>query len=147
MRQRLKKKLKGKALSKKKHVESGKHIPDELSLSGMRERQVSPLNEKVWRFVLLISAGCIASWTLQVLFGLNSPFVIWIVALVAGASWVVTIRMLLLESRLRKFWIVWLSGGALFINGKRSVSESHTEDRKYLCRFDACNEILKRLYE
>ena len=36
---------------------------------------------------------------------------------------------------------------ALFINGKRSVAESHTEDRKYLCRFHPCNEILKRLYE
>jgi serine phosphatase RsbU (regulator of sigma subunit) len=115
MRQRLKKKLKSKAPVKKKHVEPGKSIPDELSLSGMRERQVSPLNAKVWRFVLLISAGCIASWTLQILFGLNSPFVIWIVALVAGASWIVAIRMLLLESKLKKFWIVWLSGGALFI--------------------------------
>ncbi len=36
---------------------------------------------------------------------------------------------------------------ALFINGKRSVAESHTEDRKYLCRFHPCNEILKRFYE
>jgi len=36
---------------------------------------------------------------------------------------------------------------ALFINGKGSVAESHTEDRKYLCRFHPCNEILKRLYE
>ena len=115
MRQSLKKKLKGKAPSKKKHVEPGKSIPDELSLSGMRERQVSPLNAKVWRFVLLISAGCMAAWILQVLFGLSSPFVVWIVALVAGASWVVAIRMLLLESKLKKFWIVWLSGGALFI--------------------------------
>ena len=36
---------------------------------------------------------------------------------------------------------------ALFINGKGSVAESHTEDRKYLCRFHPCNEILMRLYE
>ena len=35
---------------------------------------------------------------------------------------------------------------ALFINGKRSEAESYTEDRKYLCRFHSCNEILKRLY-
>jgi serine phosphatase RsbU (regulator of sigma subunit) len=115
MRQRLKKNLKSKTPVKKKHIEADKSIPDELSLSGMRERQVSPLNAKVWRFVLLISAGCIASWFLQILFGLYRPVVVWIVALVAGASWVVAIRMLLLESRLRKFWIVWLSGGALFI--------------------------------
>jgi len=33
-----------------------------------------------------------------------------------------------------------------FINGKRSVAESHAEDR-YLCRFDPCNESSKRLYE
>ena len=115
MWQRIKKKLKGKAPSKKKHVEPNKSIPDELSLSGMRERPVSPLNSKVWRFVLLISAGCIAAWILQVLFGLYRPFVVWIVAFVAGASWVVAIRMLLLESRLKKIWIVWLSGGTLFM--------------------------------
>ena len=108
-------KLKGKAPSKKKHFEPDKSIPDELSLSGMRDRDISPLNSKVWRFVLLVSAGCIVTWILQILFGLYRPFVVWIVALVAGASWVVAIRMLLLESRLKKFWIVWLSGGVLFI--------------------------------
>ncbi len=27
------------------------------------------------------------------------------------------------------------------------MAESHIEDRKYLCRFHPCNEILKRLYE
>jgi len=107
--------LKGKAPVKKKHVEPDKSIPDELSLSGMREKQVSPLNSKVWRFVLLVSAGCIVTWILQILFGLYRPFVVWIVALVASVSWVVAIRMLLLESRLKKFWIVWLSGGVLFI--------------------------------
>ncbi len=36
---------------------------------------------------------------------------------------------------------------ALFINGRRGVAESHTEDRKYPCCFDPCNQILKRLYE
>jgi hypothetical protein len=36
---------------------------------------------------------------------------------------------------------------ALFINGKRNVAESHTEDMKYPCRFYPCKEILKRLYE
>jgi serine phosphatase RsbU (regulator of sigma subunit) len=115
MWQRLKKKPRGKAPVKKKHVEPDKSIPDELFLSGMRDRHVSPLNSKVWRFVLLVSAGCIVTWILQILFGLYRPFVVWIVALVAGASWVVAIRMLLLESRLKKIWIVWLSGGTLFI--------------------------------
>jgi len=36
---------------------------------------------------------------------------------------------------------------ALFINGKGSVAESQSKDRKYLWRFHPCNEILKRLYE
>ena len=121
MWQRIKKKLKGKAPSKKKHVEPDKSIPDELSLSGMREKPVSPLNSKVWRFVLLVSAGCVAAWILQILFGLYRPVVVWIVALVAGASWVVAIRMLLLESRLKKIWIVWLSGGTLFKIGRAHV--------------------------
>jgi serine phosphatase RsbU (regulator of sigma subunit)/HAMP domain-containing protein len=111
----IKMKLKGKKPRKKKISELDKSIPDELSLSGMREKQVSPLNSKVWRFVLFISAGCVVAWILQIMFGLYRPLVVWIVAVVAGASWVVAIRMLLLESRLKKFWIVWLSGGALFI--------------------------------
>jgi hypothetical protein len=36
---------------------------------------------------------------------------------------------------------------AIFINRNRSVAASHTEDRKYLCRFNPRNEILKCLYE
>jgi hypothetical protein len=36
---------------------------------------------------------------------------------------------------------------ALFINGQASMAKSHPEDRKYLCRFHPCNEILMRLYE
>jgi hypothetical protein len=36
---------------------------------------------------------------------------------------------------------------AFFINEKRSVAESYTEDRKYLYRFHPCNYILKCLYE
>ena len=36
---------------------------------------------------------------------------------------------------------------ALFINGKRSVAGSDTEDMKYPCCFHPCNETLKRLYE
>jgi hypothetical protein len=35
----------------------------------------------------------------------------------------------------------------LFINGKRSAAKSHAEDKKYICRFDPCNEISKLLYE
>ena len=36
---------------------------------------------------------------------------------------------------------------ALFINGQASMAKSHPEDRRYLCRFHPCNEILMRLYE
>ena len=35
---------------------------------------------------------------------------------------------------------------AFFINGKRSVAESYTEDKKYRYRFHPCNDISKRLY-
>jgi serine phosphatase RsbU (regulator of sigma subunit) len=88
----------------------------------MREKHVSPLNSKVWRFVLFVSAGCAVAWLLQILFGLDRPGVVWIVALVASASWVAAIRMLLLESRLKKFWIGWLSAGALLVFLIRSSS-------------------------
>jgi hypothetical protein len=40
-----------------------------------------------------------------------------------------------------------VSNPALFINGQASMAKSHLEDRRYLCRFHPCNEILMRLYE
>lgn len=115
MWQRLKKRIKGITKSETKRAEPDTSVPNELSLSGMRKRYVSPLDSPVWRFSLLISAGCLAGWLIHILFSFYHPIAIWIAALLTGASWVVAIRMLLLESRLKKFWIVWISGGFLFM--------------------------------
>ena len=52
---------------------------------------------------------------------------------------------LLIQTLILMYYIVY--DPSLFINGKRGVAESHTEDRKDPCRFDPCNEILKRWYE
>jgi len=100
---------------KEKNTEPVKPFSDELSLTGMRKKQVSPLNAPVWRFTLLISAGSAVTWLIYVLFGFTHPVAVWIMALLAGASWVVAIRMLLLDTRLKKFWIIWLAFGFLFI--------------------------------
>lgn len=83
--------------------------PDELSLHGMRKKEVSPLNAHVWRLTLLISASCLAMWLIRMLFGFRHPLAIWMVAIAAGASWFLAIRMLLLDTKLKKFWIIWLS--------------------------------------
>ena len=99
----------------KKNFAEEKTALDELSLLGMRKRPVSSLNAPVWRLTLLISAGCAATWLIRVLFGFKHPFVIWIVVLVASASWVLSIRMLLLDAKLKKFWIIWLSIGFLIL--------------------------------
>lgn len=99
----------------RKNFAEEKTAPDELSLLGMRKRPVSPLNAPVWRLTLLISAGCAASWLIRTLFGFAHPLVIWIVVLVASASWVLAIRMLLLDAKLKKFWIIWLSIGFLIL--------------------------------
>ena len=90
-------------------------IPEELTLSGMRKRPAHPLNDPVWRIVLLVSAGCFLVWLSCVLFGFSHTLSVWLVGLLATAVWVVAIRMLFLDSKFKKFWIVWLSVGFLLL--------------------------------
>ena len=90
-------------------------IPDELTLPSMRKQPAHPLNDPVWRFVLLISGGCFLVWLLRILCGFSHTLSFWLVGLLSAAAWVVAIRMLLLDSKLKKFWIVWLSFGFLLL--------------------------------
>jgi serine phosphatase RsbU (regulator of sigma subunit) len=90
---------------------SDQRIPEELALTGVRKRRVSPLNPTVWFLILAASGGSAAAWLSYRIFGFEHFISAWILALIAGASWVVIIRMLLLDSRLKKFWIVWLAFG------------------------------------
>jgi len=53
--------------------------------------------------------------TVRIVLGLESLLAVWLIALLALAAWFFAIRMLLLDSRLKKFWIVWLAGGFLLM--------------------------------
>ncbi len=110
------------AKKSKEPNEAKNSVSDPLSLSGMRKKHVSPLNAPVWRHTLIVLAGCTAIWLIRILFGFTHPVVVWIIALLAGTSWVVAVRMLLLDSRLKKFWIVWLVSGFLLLIFFRAAS-------------------------
>lgn len=98
-------------------------IPEELTLSGMRKRPAHPLNDPGWRLVLLVSAGCFLVWLFRILFGFSHTLSVWLVGLLATTVWIVAIRMLFLDSRLKKFWIVWLSVGFLLLIFFRTSEE------------------------
>ncbi len=99
----------------RKQPDSEAKIPEELSLSGIREKRIHPLNAPVWRSVLIISTGCASAWIFRTLLGFTHPLSIWLFALVTTASWVVAIMMLLSEARGKIFWIVWLSIGIVLL--------------------------------
>ena len=88
-------------------------LPLELSLSALRTRPASPLNDRVWRLLVFVSAGCLVAWLIPSLLGSRALFLLWVSASLLVASWVLAIRMLLLDSRAKKFWVVWLIVGSL----------------------------------
>lgn len=115
-----KRRLQKKVKPEVKPVPEEEIFPEELSLKATRKKEISPLNAPVWRDVLVISAGCAAGWIIHILLGFYHPIAIWLGVLVTGISWVVAVRMLLLDSRAKKFWIGWLSAGFLFLIIKAS---------------------------
>ena len=98
-------------------------FPEELTLSGMRKKRAHPLNNIVWRYVLIISVGCVSAWIFRLLLGFSHPLAIWLIALVTAGSWIVAVLMLLTDTRAKIFWIVWLAGGFLLLLILRSVPE------------------------
>ncbi len=88
-------------------------LPPELSLSGTRKKSVSRLNNPVWVYLLYVSGGCLGAWLIPSLSGLRSVPVVWVSAALLTASWVVAIRMLFVDARAKRFWLVWLILGAL----------------------------------
>ena len=101
----------GKKQDKKKN---GK--PSEtFTLPGLHKKTSSPLNDPVWRLITLILGGSLLTWVLRILLGTKSGFAIWCVALIALATWALVIRMLLLDTKFKKFWITLLTVGFLFL--------------------------------
>ncbi len=76
---------------------------------------VSPLNEPVWRLALGAAAGCTLAFLLGRVAGPKYSAGAWLAALPALAAWLAAVRLLLLDTRWRRFWIIWLAGSALFV--------------------------------
>lgn len=101
-----------------------KRIPEELTLRKLGKKEKSPLNDPVWKACLRIVAGSFLIWILRLVLGASHPLSIWLVALAALGTWGLAVWMLLLDTRLRKFWIVWLALSIillLFINQAEGV--------------------------
>ncbi len=62
----------------------------------------------MWTCTLYISAGSLVVWLSHILSGFEHTVSLWLTTLIALATWICAIRMLFLDSKLIKFWIVWL---------------------------------------
>jgi serine phosphatase RsbU (regulator of sigma subunit) len=103
------------AQPEEKSQETEKSPPDSFDLSGMHERKISPLNDPIWRLLLLIFGGSFLTWFFSLLFGLKSSLSVWFISFVALATFLTAVRMLLLVSKLKKFWRVLLTIGFVFL--------------------------------
>ncbi len=95
--------------------EQNEKSQEKFSLPALKKTKISPLNDPVWRLITFILGGSIAAWLLRILMGTTSGFAIWCVALVAFVTWANVIRMLLLETKFKKFWTVVLAIGFIFL--------------------------------
>lgn len=77
--------------------------------------KTSSLNERVWKCTLYITSGSVIVWLLRILSGFEHAVSLWLAALLALATWICAIRMLLVDSKLKKFWIVWLGLSVVLI--------------------------------
>jgi serine phosphatase RsbU (regulator of sigma subunit) len=89
---------------------------------GTTKNKTSPLNDRVWRCTLFITAGSVCVWLFHILSGFEHGVSLWLAALLALATWICAIRMLLLDSKFRKFWIVWLGLSVVLILISPSVT-------------------------
>jgi len=93
---------------KKPPAQDDKYIPDELTLKKIGKKKDSPLNDPVWKASLLVLSGSFLLGLLQLIIGYSRPILSWFPALAALATWILTVRMLLMDAKLKKFWIGWL---------------------------------------
>jgi serine phosphatase RsbU (regulator of sigma subunit) len=84
--------------------------------------KTSPLDARVWRGTLYITAGSIVVWLFRILSGFEHAVSLWLAALLALATWICAIRMLLIDSKFKKFWIVWLGLSVILVLISPSVS-------------------------
>ena len=82
----------------------------------------SPLNARVWRCTLYITAGSVFVWLFRILSGFEHAVSLWLAALLALATWICAIRMLLIDSKFKKFWIGWLGLSMILVLISPSLS-------------------------
>ena len=92
-----------------------KSAVDGFLLAGVKDRRVSPLNDRVWRYLLYVIAGSAAVWLIHALFGSQNSLGVWLMGILAFAAWGTAVRMLFIETKARKFWMVWLVVGLLIL--------------------------------
>jgi len=85
-----------------------KYIPDELTLKKFGKKEISPLNDPVWRSSLLVVAGSFLIWIFRLAIGFSHPVFSWLIALISLLIWGLAVKMLLMDARLKKLWIGWL---------------------------------------
>lgn len=67
------------------------------------------LNEHVWRWIVILGIGCVVATLLVNVAGRGTALTQWVALLMAGPAWYAAVRLLLLKTRMRMFWIVWLA--------------------------------------
>ncbi len=86
---------------------------DSFSLADISRRRVSSLNDPAWRWSLGASLLGLVAWGVHRLLGGDVFLAIWAVALLAAGAWFCAVRLLLLDTRARRFWMVWVILGLI----------------------------------
>jgi serine phosphatase RsbU (regulator of sigma subunit) len=113
--QRFKKKNISDRQKSSKKAQEDQYIPDELTLTEVGKTEASPLNGPVWKACLLVVLGSFLLGFLRLLPGFSHPIAAWFLALVALATWIFAIRMLLMDAKLKKLWVGWLILSAVLL--------------------------------
>ncbi len=86
-----------------------------LGLGHLLKREDSPLNGPVWKAFVRVAAGSLAAWILVLVGASTSTLGILFVAAASGFAWFEAVRLLLRETKLKKFWVVWLGTSLFFV--------------------------------
>ncbi|MFC2161704.1 SpoIIE family protein phosphatase [Acidobacteriota bacterium] len=108
---------------KKKDKKQKGKSEETFSLQRLQKKAASSLNDPVWRLITFILGGSFLTWILRIILGSKSGFSVWCVALAALATWGAIIRMLLLETKFKKFWVMLLTLGFIFLIVAAAVPE------------------------
>jgi len=87
--------------------------PGILSASAGKSRSV--LDDPVWRLCLAAAGATVLAMMIPLVAGRTAAWTPWAVATAGAAGWVTAVRMLLVETRFRWGWILWLAGGLILL--------------------------------